>query len=352
MVNDRERLIESDEIDLTELYKGLWKQKLLILLCTTIVFLAAAGYAWKATPIYETTLFVQPPTHNDIANLNYGRGGDSRLDMLTVKDVYDIYLKHLQSESLRWELFQSIYPPALTDEPRNGSQNALFGQFSRSLVVALSGKDNPARFSITATVPSPKDAVEWVTVYALKAGERAKEEVLNNIKSDAKVMASNLQQQIDSLQSSSRKEREDRIVQLKEALVVARSVGLEKPPIITGQLSAEVSAGMNGSLTYMRGSKALEAEIDNLQKRQSDDPFIDNLREKQERLAFYRTLEIDPASIVVFRQDGVVEMPDQPIKPRKLLILALGLVLGFAVGVALAFARFLLFEKFTPQRSL
>jgi chain length determinant protein (polysaccharide antigen chain regulator) len=352
MVNEREHLIESDEIDLTELFKGVWKQKLFILLCTSIVFLAAAIYAWKATPIYEATFLVQPPTQNDVANFNYGRGGDSKLPELTVKDVYDVFRKHLQSESLRLEIFQTVFLPTLTEEQRKGPQNALFNWFSRSLVVSLPNKDEPTRFAITAMVADPKAAVEWVSEYALKAGERAKEEVINNDKADATVKANNLQREIDMLRASSRKDRDDQIVRLNEALLVARSIGLEKPPIITGKLSAEVSSGMDGSLTYMRGSKALEAELDNLQKRQTDDPFIEKLRAKQESLAFYRTLDINPSSVAVFRQDGVVAMPDQPIKPRKMLILALGLVFGFAIGVFLAFARFLLLEKFAPQRSL
>lgn len=352
MVNDRDRLIESDEMDLTDLYKGLWKQKILIVLCTAIGLLAAAGYAWNVTPIYETTFFVQPPTQNDIANLNYGRGEGTGLSVLTVKDVYDVYLKHLQSETLRRDLFESVYLPGIADSQRTGSQNAMFGRFDRSLAVALTSKEDPTRFSIIATVPNPNDAVKWVTAFAVMAGEHAKQEVLGNIKSDATIKANNLEREIDRQQSSSRKEREDRIVQLKEALIIARSIGLEKPPVIKGELSAEVSDGMDGSLMYMRGSKALEAEIDNLQKRRSDDPFISQLRQKQERLAFYRTLEIDPASVTVFRQDGLVELPDQPIKPRKLLILALGLMVGFAFGIFLALTRFLLGEKRRSQHPL
>ncbi|VVP78258.1 ECA polysaccharide chain length modulation protein [Pseudomonas fluorescens] len=351
MVNARQHRNASDEIDLTNLFKGLWAQKVFILLCTAIVFLAAAVYAWKATPIYEARFLVQPPTQNDVANLNYGRGGDSKLPELTVKDVYDVYRKHLQSESLRLELFRTLYLPTLSEEQRNGPQNALFSGFSRSLVVSPTSKDDPTRFTITATVPNPVEAVEWVTGYALKAGDKAKEEVLKNVKADATVKANNLQQEIDTLQISSRNDRADQIVRLSEALIVAKSIGLERPPIIAGKLSAEVSSGMDGALTYMRGSKALEAEIDNLQKRQTDDPFIKKLRAKQESLSFYRTLDIDPASVAVFRQDGVVAVPDQPIKPRKMLILAIGLGFGFAIGIFLALVRFLLLEKFAPQRS-
>jgi chain length determinant protein (polysaccharide antigen chain regulator) len=348
MVRNHHRLVESEEIDLTKIYKGLWAQKIIILLCTIIVFLAAAAYAWRATPLYEANFLVQPPTQNDISNFNYGRGGDSNLPLLTVKDVYDVYLKHLRSESLRLELFRTVYQPTLTEEQRKARGNALFNWFSRSIEVSLTSKDDPTRFTITATEPSPDSAVQWVAAFAQLAGEKAKEEVLSSVKSDATVKANNLEREIDRLQASARKDRDDRIVRLNESLAVAKSIGLEKPPIIDGKLTNEVSSTMDGSMDYMRGSKAIEAEINNLQKRQSDDPFI-WLRGKQESLSFYRTLFIDPATVTVFRQDGVVATPDQPVKPRKMLILALGLVLGFALGIALAFIRFLMLEKGSPQ---
>jgi len=91
----------------------------------------------------------------------------------------------------------------------------------------------------------------------------------------------------------------------------------------------------------MRGSKALEAEIRNLQDRQSDDPFIANLRVQQSSLSFYNDLSIDPALVAVYRQDGVVELPDQPVRPKKLLIVLLGLVLGLILGGIVALIHYL-----------
>jgi len=349
MAQDCERLIASDDIDLIELIKGLWQQKMLIMVTTAVIFLSALAYALLARPAYEAKVFVQPPTQNDIAHFNYGRGPDTGLDTLTVKDIYDVYVKHLQSESLRRSFFQTAYLPTLTEQERKSSQDLLYSDFNKLLIVAVAAKDTPTRFAITANVYSPQQAAEWVTKYAQLAGERAKQEVLKNIKSDATVKANNLQRQILTAQETSRKQREDDIVQLKEALLVAKSIGLEKPPIIFGNLSTEVSSGMEGSLTYMRGSKALEAEIENLQKRQSDDPFIQNLRQQQAALTFYRNLSIDPALVAAYRQDGVVELPDKPVKPKKLLIVLLGLVAGVVVGMGLALMRHL-FRQALRQR--
>lgn len=339
MTNDRERAIKDDEIDLLELIRGLWQQKLIIVLTTLVVGGGAVAYAVLATPIYEAKVFVQPPSQNDIAHLNYGRGGDSELGMLTVKDVYDVYVRNLQSESLRRLFFQEVYLPALSPEARLGSQDELYGRLGRVLVVAVTSKDTPNRFAITVNLPDPQKAAGWAVNYAEMAGARAKLEVLKDVKADASVKANNLERQIKAAQENAKKQREDQIVQLNEALAVARSINLENPPIISGALSTAVSAGMDGALTYMRGSKAILAEIENLQRREADDPFIDKLREQQSALIFYRALEIDPNVIEAFRQDGAVESPDSPVKPKKFIIVFLGMLAGGALGVLLALVR-------------
>ncbi|MDH1933110.1 hypothetical protein [Pseudomonas sp. GD03696] len=152
-------------------------------------------------------------------------------------------------------------------------------------------------------------------------------------------MADNLDQQIKTARATASNQRMDQVARLKEALRVARSIGLEKPPIISDTLSNEVSAGMNGALTYMRGTKALEAEIANLEARSSDDPFIQDLREKQEKLSFLRTLKVDPSLVAMYQQDGAVSQPDEPIKPLKAVILLLSACLGVGLGVMVALGR-------------
>lgn len=339
MRNERERL--SDEIDLFELLGGLWKQKVVIIVTAAIVTAAAVAYALTATPIYEAKVIVQPPTHNDIAQLNYGRGGGSGLSVISVKDVYSVYLRNLQSESLRREFFRKVYLPSISTENRSGSQDSLYNQFREVLSLALVSKDSPDRFYVVSNLPDPVQAARWVVDYVEMAGERAKKEVIQDARADALIKADNLEQQITVERESARKHREDQIVQLTEALRVARSIGLEKPPIISNNLSNEVSAGMDGSLTYMRGSKALEAEIENLRSRTSDDPFIAKLRQRQEAITFYRSLQLEPGVIQVYRQDGAIESPDRPIKPKKFMIVVMGAFMGFGLGVAIGFIRHL-----------
>ena len=342
MRSNRDRSSSADEINLIELVERLWERKLLIFGTTFVVFLGFVAYAFLSTPIYQAKVFVQAPTQNDIAGFNYGRGDTQGLEALTVKDVYEVYLRNLLSDSVRRKFFREVYLPSLNESLRGSGQDEMYTRYTKILQVVIVGKDSSARYSITADLPDAHEAVRWVGLYAEMAGDFAKQEVLKNVSSDAHVKAENLQQKISTEQETARKRREDQIIQLREALVVARSIGLEMPPIISGSLSNAVSARMDGSLTYMRGSKALEAEIENLEKRQSDDPFISDLRAQQAGLSFYRSLNISPATVNVYRQDGEVELPDKPIEPKKWLVIAMGAALGLLLGCILGAISFLL----------
>ncbi|MFV3315293.1 Wzz/FepE/Etk N-terminal domain-containing protein [Pseudomonas sp. NY15374] len=344
-MHDRSEYVVNSQGTKVDWLDGVWKRKLIVIVTTLIVSGAAFIYGQLATPLYVAKVFVQPPTQNDIAPLNYGRGGKTGLNALAVKEVYDVYLRNLQSESLRRRFFENVYLAGMKGGARSGSQDERYENFQKTLSIALASNDDPSRYAVAMDSSDPRLAAEWVVQYAEMAGRLAQHQVLQDVKADALVKARNLESGIVSDLEGARMEREDRIVQLKEALRVARSVGLRKPPVISSSLSKEVSGAMDGSLMYMRGTEALEAEIDNLTKRASDEPFIRNLRPRQKIVEFYRSLEINVDGLRVYRQDGVAELPDLPVKPKKVWLFVLGLVAGAALGVVIAMAHMVVGQR-------
>lgn len=330
----------SDEIDIFVLIKALWVQKWVVISVIILVTIASAVYAFTAKPLYEARIYVLPPTQNDIADFNYGRTLNSDLPPFTVKDVYDVFVRNLFSESLRRSFFDEVYLPSLTENARKGSRDRLYQNFSKQLVISVGGKEGPDRYSVTVQGYNPSEAGEWVRTYVQNAGVAAKNEMIKNVVREAQVRARNLEQQINGLRESARREREDKIKVLSEALVIARAVGLNKPVIISGRTSAELSLGVDSQALYMRGSDALQAEIDGLERRESDDPFIQSLRVLQVKYLFLKNLTIDSSSVSVYRQDGAVDDPDSPIKPNKLSILIQGACFGLFLGLALALFRY------------
>lgn len=345
MANNPATTQGANEINLFELVVALWAQKFLIIGVALIATLAAATYAFLSKPVYEARVYLQPPTLNGIADFNYGRTRAAELTPFTIKDVYEVFTRNLQSESLRRSFFNDVYLPSLPAPERSGSQDVLYSNFLRALTIGLPSKEQPDRYSVNVEGDDPAQVTAWVKAFVLKASTAAEKEMISNTTREAEVRARNLGQQISTLQATENRIRQDSITRLREALMIAEAIGLQNPPIISGNLSTVVSAAMDGQLTYMRGSKALKAEIANLENRKSDDPFIEKLRALQIKQSFYKDLQVSPDTVSVYRQDGPIEQPDRPIKPKKGLIILLGLVLGCMLGFIIALVRHLVLTR-------
>lgn len=328
------------EIDLFELCRELWQQKWLILGITLFSILASGSYAFMETPVYEVKVNLFPPSNSDIADFNYGRIGSSGLSPFSIKDIYSIFAEKLQSDALRRQFFDEAYLPSLSESRKSAGQDKLYADFSKDLVISVTGKDaSDHYYTIVVRNQDPSKAVEWANSYAESAGELARQAVIANATKEAGVLVLNYDQQIATLREIGLQVRKDKIQHLEEALVVAKSVGLEQPPLITAGSSSELMGRVDGELAYMRGSKALEAELKNFKSRQSDDAFISGLRDLQTKREFYKGIELKKIDGVVYHSDGKAELPGSPVAPRKVLILALGLLCGVLVGGGVALFR-------------
>ncbi len=179
------------------------------------------------------------------------------------------------------------------------------------------------------------------------------------------------------LRNKIHKGRLDRILRLQEAAKIARSLDIAEPvgkiKTISGtsltkpQISTEKFNG--APPLYTRGYEVLEAEIKSLSNRIVDDPFIaelrgleetlillennrkveqlkarsnddafiSRLRDKEYELAWLESISINPLTVTTARVDQAAYPPKRPIKPRRKLIVVLGLMLGLMLGVFVAF---------------
>lgn len=334
----------NDEIDLFELFQGLWTQKWLIALVTSVFATSAAFYAFLSAPIYESSIAVFPPALSDVAGFNLGRTGGGEegdvggLKPFSVGDVYAVFTRNLQSERSKRQFFRDVYLPSLDEAQRSGSQDSLYKKFNENFSIKAPDKIQPDRYSITVRHYNPELAPVWAKHYIDQVAAQSLNEMLQNAERELAVQARNVMQQIESARDSAKARRDDRTKRLQEALTVAEAIGLDNPPVITGRGSndSELSAVMDGSLMYMRGAKALRAEMQVLLARTSDDPFVPELRSLERQYQSFAGVSLDRDKVAVFRQDGDIDVPDSPIKPKKLLIIALGVVLGGMFGVFIA----------------
>lgn len=331
----------ADEIDLVELFQSLWQQKLLIIAFTVVATLAAAAFAFLSTPEYETKAGVLPPRLSDIAGYNLGRR-EAKLDEFKVSNVYAVFKTNLLSDSLKRSFFRDSYVPNLPAEKTDGAQDKLWKEFNKTLTVkAPDIKNNPNFYEVAVASESPELAADWVNTYVAMAAKKTEEDMQSNVLTEIAAKAQVLERQIDAARITAQKRREDRIVRLREALVVAEAVGFDAPQVVAGKTSSDgdLADFIDGNLMYMRGAKAMRAELAVLEKRENDDPFIGELRGLENQLDFLKKIDVNPDNVSVFTLDSAAEVPETPIKPKKAIILALGIVLGGMFGVFVALIR-------------
>jgi chain length determinant protein (polysaccharide antigen chain regulator) len=138
----------------------------------------------------------------------------------------------------------------------------------------------------------------------------------------------------------------DQILRLKEAMQVAKKLDL-KDVSLSSNGPREGEGGSAAAYTasmplYMLGTKALKAEIELLETRKSEEPFIAGFRDLQEQKALLEGLKIDPDRLSAVTIDAAARIPYQVERPRKALIMALAVMLGAIGGIFIAFiAEFL-----------
>ncbi|MHC8355024.1 Wzz/FepE/Etk N-terminal domain-containing protein [Pseudomonas sp. LB3P81] len=327
------------ELNLYDLLKGIWVQRWLVLIVAGMVTLISILYAFSSNPVYEARAYVLPPTKNDIEDFNYGRTVRSGMKPYSVSDIYAVFTRNLQSESLRYKFFNEVYVPSLGKASHQRSRDSMYRQFSAELTVGQPSKEFAERYSVVALTGQPDQAAEWLRLYIEWASETTKKELIKNLSKEAEVRARNIEKQIAMLRENAAMEREDTVIQLREAEKVAGAIGLQNHLVVSGAVTGEMSGAADPRLIYLRGTKALEAEIKNLIARESDDAYIEDLRKLQTQYDFYKSIAVKVEDVAVCRLDGVIQSPDAPIKPRKALIIVLGLLLGLMLGIVLGVGR-------------
>ena len=338
---------QRDEIDLIELLQGLWAQKWLIATITAIAVACAAAFAFLSKPTFEARAGVLPPRLSDIAGYNLGRR-EANLDEYKVGDVYRVFKLNLLSDGVKRELFQKAYLPSLKEAVANEPQDRLWLRFNDLLSVkAPDAKNNPDYFTITVQHQNPQTAADWANRYVSMVEEKTEADMKANLLTEIGTKAQSIERQIEVLRASAQQRREDRIVRLREAQQVAETVGINAPQVTAGKTSSDgdLAQFMDGNLMYMRGAKAIGAELAVLEQRKNDDPFIPELRGLENQMAFLRGVDVNPDNVSVYTLDSSAEVPQTPIKPKKALIVALGLVMGGMLGVFIAFIRIVLLRR-------
>lgn len=201
-----------------------------------------------------------------------------------------------------------------------------------------------------------------------------------------------LQDELKALRQQLRTKRMNRIAQLDESIAIAKSLGISKPTTPAAMGDEGRAAQGQGSVIrtevnnqqiplYFMGTETLQAERDALKARSSDDftepriaeiakelklleqnrkievlknrkdedLFLKQLAQLREEEARFKGLDLDLSALTLVRVDQPAAKPLKPKEPKKVLIIAIGFMLGGMLGVFVALIRSMLAKRSTKE---
>ncbi|MFT4059306.1 MAG: Wzz/FepE/Etk N-terminal domain-containing protein [Legionella sp.] len=312
-------------ISLFGLLHELYRNKTLLLLSSLLGLVIGFAVIFFSEPVYEAKIRINAPNEGGIAPLNIGRTGkDPVLKPILLADAYYIFRNALLSDAVKTEFFKRFYQ---LDFQKMQNKPLSVEQLRASLAHNLAVVENPQalgdkyiHYTVAIRGHNPKQVAQWLAEYINLAQKHALQAVLKMTRQQTAVLLAHTQQKINIARTQAKQQRLDRIVQLKEKIHLAQWEDMNDDLMMDNE-------------PYPDNPARLRAEIKNLSERKSDDAFIPGLRFMQAQVQFYNSLKINTNNVRLYRLDGMIEIPDYPIAPRKRLILMVYLAIGFLVGV-------------------
>lgn len=327
------------ELSLVAFIQILVRRKELVGLSLAVCVLVGLAYAFLATPRYEVDVRVDRPFASELAALNIGRNGVSGLSPFTPEQVFGYFTNRLVSDTAMQRFFREVYLPSLDDRERDRPEDQIYERMLRAFKVARPDPKGRNLFTLHVESTTGEKAARYAAAFLDLTARDAADKLVGDVRNEIALIIRNTERDLAELRATTAKQRQDRQIQLSEALQVAEAVGVKEPQITSGRLPAQdkLTPFVDGSQLYARGTKSLSAELGVLKARQTDDAFIVGLREAESRLRVLKSIEIDPKAFRIFNADGEIIAPIKPVAPKKGVVLALAAILGVMGGIMLAF---------------
>ncbi len=419
---------QKDEMSLNDLLGVLLKNKMIIFGITVIATVGAVIYALSLPIVYKAESTFLPPLGSDIQALNISGYqidsiGDDKLktelidsDSFSINSVYKTFRKNLYSKEPRRSIFEKM---GLLDifEPKRDEKTdvkAIVAGFTDSFSVTTTGSlsgDTVPTISLAMEGGDPELIAEIVNRVGSEVEQQTKTEIISNINAKIAAKINHLTREIKLLRDSVRQKRLDEIERrelanhidierinvriaiskkdlkskkqqikdnkikiLKEAAMIARALNIKYSVFEqnTQNMQNQLGTSKFYDQLYDRGYKALEAEIEvitnresdnifnpeisalqerlkslennltieQLKSRKNDDPFIESLRDVESELKRMKSIHIDPETVKTAQLDQTAI--SKRIKPDRRLIVVIGSFLGLMLGIIGAFFSYFL----------
>ena len=362
-----QKLNESDEIDLVELVKNLWKKKLWIILSAFICTAIAAGYTFTAKEQWTSKSVVIAPKVADLGD--YLSFRSEYASILDIKDfsqdkvsekVFNDFKTALFSRSLKEVFFsQSAWFNTYAAKNANSEEDKLkllSNLVDKNLIVTVPDpkKDpNSIGVNVSFAAETPKDAQNVLLDYIQFVNQWVLAENKKDFLANINLVLSGLEVQKNKIERDTETVRQIQLENLTTALDIAKSAGIKDyskslsgnvsvPEVLLGDAKVPFSDSKlsDGSYLFMLGEKYLQAQVDTLKNAPLVYPLNYYNIEKQANLlnALEKKVEKEGAVSGYY----YLSEPNYPVQrdwPKRLILLIAGFIFGVVLSSLIILAR-------------
>lgn len=326
-----------DEIDLRELIIVLWQGKWWIVLSMLVVVLIALGYIVSASPVYRVAATVTQPVERDLSDYNLHvaeysmllAGAGQRAPHMMPREAFKAFLTAFTNPAYKKEIFNE-----LQRQSSSGSGHAAqsWQTFDSALDIHINKEETTAEIFMESS--DPENSAQLINEAIRQAEQLGKEVLLAKLQNEIAQAIRQLEMEKKSLENSARIDLEIQLEQLERALEIAQKIGLSEP-------YRGVFADLQGGTAYMRGTRALQAEIEVLGQQLQEQSYLGTpgLGSIDDRLQGLNAISIEPERLAVLEVVNQAQPPKTPIRPKKQLVLAVAILLGLMLGVFIVLVK-------------
>jgi len=346
----RDARFADDEINLFDLVNDLNLQKRWFFGPFTVCLVLGFLYINLVKPVYQVKSVVKAATEGDLIELNAPQliGGQikqrEKIFSLGVSEAYTQAKQAFLSREYRKAFYssklESIKSNGFYNESLTLAQN--FNSFNYSFHVKFSNpkKDVEDFVEVKFDSTNPEFATQFLNEYVAYSLSTRLSTIEANLNNKLSMSIGQLEYQAELIEGTYDANKKRRVLELNEALSIAKAVG-QKNPI---QQKGNMITGDGELPDYMYGEKALKAELTAIDRRPEiskempfgEGYFVEGLPALLFEIKSLKELNVDFTKVSLAKVDELATLPRNPIKPRKMLIMALAGVAGGFLGLMMA----------------
>ncbi|WP_140919907.1 LPS O-antigen chain length determinant protein WzzB [Limnobaculum xujianqingii] len=324
---------KTEEIDLFDLFVQLWKKKHWIVGCMLVTTLLSAVYAFTAKEQWTATAVVDVPNFDSMDNYYQGsRLLEGNVDRPTSsEEVANKLFKQFISQAGSYNelskfISETNYFKKLVEGKNERDRANILNELIENVKLTKNQDNLIYTFSFSATTAS--EAKNLLEEYIDRVNANVSQVWYAQLMSQIKNKKQTLKNQMAAIKKVAEEQRQEEIKNIKMALTIAERTNIQKPEV-TGLTQ------LDSNRLFLLGKDALSAMSESIEKQ----PLVlgDFYYDLQRQWINLDNFKVDSTDAKGFSYLKSPISPTNKDKPRKLLILVIGSLLGVCISVLFVF---------------